>query len=208
MASPVTRIATSKPIAPLGVRLLLLVLLAILSFAVYHGTRPDANGRWELGIRIFIPVFALIVYLLIAVIVNRRRVRVDADGVRTYFDPLPGFASESIPREQVRLCFLRNVQGFADGQQVENYWATGVETAQGRQILVRYPFETSELALIDARNLADVLNQHPQHSRVEVRTPSATVPSDLSPAKIIFFWFVLFMAAIAVGGAWEIMTVL
>ena len=198
------RISWHRPIAPLWVRLILLAVIALFSFAIWRGAQPDEYGRWETGIRVFIPVCALLFYLLTIVIVNRRHVKVDVDGVRTYFAPLPGFASETIDRADVRLCFVRNVRGQYEGAEVENYWAAGVETAKGLQVLVRYPLRTTELARVEANNIAHVLNQNPSHPPVELRAPSAPPPLDWRQLKLLVIWVVLFLIALAAGLTWEL----
>ena len=197
-------LVSSRYLFPRRGRFLLLVPIAIFSFAIWRGIQPDANGRWEIGIRIFIPFCAVFFYLLLALALNRRQVLVTPRGVQIRYRPLPGLVGYTIRRPDISSCFIHQVIQYEGNAAVESFWCVSLDNLAGQQVAVSSPIQTRDRALEQAQRVVAILNQDSQYPPLEVRsTPRISAP-DRDLMKIMFLWFLFSMLGILLGGIWEI----
>jgi len=157
------------------------------------------------SVRVVIPMYTLALYWVFALLCNKRIAAVTPQGVRVSMWPFLVRLPRRVKRDNIRHCYIRQVDTYDEGTILERYYSTGVETLDGEQIDISHPHNTAEEAMLLANQVANVLNQRPGRSPVEVRKV-AQIPEKrevLWTLALLGLWLALFIAAIFVGFAWE-----
>ncbi len=169
---------------------LIFAAIGVYSLVVYPGEKP--------GVRAVIPAYALALYWVIAALCNRRTATITPRGVRVIIWPFFVRLPQRVKRENIRHCYLRQVDIYDDGALLEEYYSVGIETLDGEAVEISAPHDTAEEALAVANRIAPLL-------RVEVRAVEQ-IPEKREVFWIVMragFWLALFIAAIFAGFAWE-----
>jgi hypothetical protein len=186
---------------PWGVYGLALVLV-FGGIGVYSWFQPEEDP----SVRVAVPFFGVMVYLVLAALCNRHDSWITPERVRERIWPLPLRPPRSTGRDQVRFCYVRQVRVIDEGTELENHFYAGVQTRSGRQLETSGPHNTREEAARVAASMAAVLNQAPGQERVAVveveqmRTRAEAIGLVLTAV----FWVGVSVAAIAAGVAWEL----
>jgi hypothetical protein len=157
------------------------------------------------SVRVVIPMYALALYWVFALLCNKRTATITPEGVRVSVWPFLIRLPRRVKHDRVRHCYIRQVDISDEGTVLERYYSAGVETLDGEQIDISNPHNTAEEALLLANQVAHVLNQWPGRSPVEVRQV-AQIPEQKEVLWVLAlagFWLALFIAAIFIGFAWE-----
>jgi|GEM_PF-7039467 len=183
--------------------LIALVMAAILSpfigVAFYCLLVPEP---WPEAARIAIPIAVPALYLVLLVSFNKRYVTVTPDGVRVSSGPFPGGLRQTIRRDQIAHCYLRQIVDSVKGREVDRYFLTGVELKGSTIQDVSGRIETVMEAREVAYQIRGILNAHPSASTVEV-APISTLSPPMAWRRLVVIWFVVFAIAIIGGGIWE-----
>jgi len=175
-------------------------LYAPLAYAVGLAIIDPARGGE--GIRIFIPMFSIFSYWVLALVFNFRTAVVDPKGIRVTLFPFPAGNGESVKRADIRACYMRHIIEYEDGAEIENFYTAGVETRKGQQIDIYAQLDTESEASQAAYDIRDVLNANPADLPIPVHTVDRT-PVDSKFARMAFIWCGLLLLAVFVGIYWE-----
>jgi hypothetical protein len=159
----------------------------------------------EPSVRVVIPMYALGLYWVFALLCNKRTAAVTPKGVRVSIWPFIVRFPRRVKYERIRHCYIRQVDTYDDGTVLERYYSAGIETLQGEQVDLSSPHNTADEAMHVANQVAHVLNQQPGRTHVQVREV-AQVPERreiLWTLLLLGFWLALFIASIFVGFEWE-----
>ena len=126
--------------APWWVAALFGILYLPLGYAVILAIVDPAKGGE--GIRIFLPMFSIFTYWVLALVLNMRTAVVTPAGVSVRLLPFPIGNGQKIKRADIAVCYCRHIIEYEDGQEIENFHTAGVETKTGQQIDVYIPIET------------------------------------------------------------------
>jgi len=121
------------------------------------------------SIRVIMPMYALAVYIVFALIINWRTTVVTPRGLSLSVWPLIVRPPRHLTRVNIRHCYTRKVSIYDDGTLLESYYSAGVQSIRGEQIDISTPHSTAEQALKAATRIANVLNQAPGQTPIEVR---------------------------------------
>jgi hypothetical protein len=171
-----------------------------LAYAVGLAVIDPARGGE--GIRIFLPLFAIFAYWILAIVFNFRTAVVDPKGIRVTLFPFPTGNGDSIKRPDIALCYTRHIIEYEDGVEIENFYTAGVETRDGRQIDIYAQLEAEGDASKAAYEIGDVLNAHPAECPIPVHTVLRTAV-DSKFARLALIWCGLMFLAIFLGIFWE-----
>lgn len=158
--------------------------------AVLH---PQTLGR---GIHLFLPFFALLTYIVAALVTNHRHAKIEPTGVKIALRPFPLGNGKTVPRDSIACCYHRQIVDYAKGHAISTHHTMGIQTkdAELLDLLDHCPTE-AEAAGATAKT-AKTLN-------IEVRPPAPHKPS--RPSILAFvIWVVLLLLAIATGALWEL----
>ncbi len=132
-------------------------------WAVLLLTIPAGLGSWGISASSYVdrmagtPLFLLFGYGLAVGYLNRRWVRVNAEGVAAGFGPLPcGVHPDWVPRDEVRKVYVRYVNVSPKSGRAP-YWAAGVERADGCWLDLSDPLAPSGEIREAAQELAAAL---------------------------------------------------
>ena len=185
---------------PLGFRMLALAVCLGFGYVVVMAYRNPAE--WGEYIRVMIPPFVLASYWLLAFAFNLRSVVVTPDRVRVMSWPFPTRPPQSVDRDDIRLCYTRNVVNYHEGVEIENFYTTGVETGKGAQIDVAGPFKTSVESIQSANDIVRVLNEVPNRKTISIYTVKPA--GDAGHKWRTLLWGAVFLLAILAGAVWEV----
>jgi hypothetical protein len=167
-------------------------LVVILALILGVGTMGVARaGKWDAVAGL--PVFAIFWYGWAVAAVNRARVRVDWEGVRTELGPLPvGAVTEGVKAWEVARVYVRHAWMPTKSGSIE-YLAAGVERADGRWMDLSAPLGKDEEAWNDAREIARALSW----ARGVEELWGKPRKMDWKAARPVWIWAGAFLAAIA-----------
>jgi hypothetical protein len=157
------------------------------------------------SVRVVIPMYALALYWVFALLCNKRTATITPEGVRVSVWPFLVRLPRRVKHGNIRHCYIRQVDVYDEGTVLERHYSAGVETLDGEQIDISKPHNTAEEAMLLANQVARVLNRWPGRSPVEVRQV-AQIPERKEVLLILALaslWLALFIAAIFIGFAWE-----
>jgi len=142
------------------------------------------------------PMAGIVAYLLVALLVNRTHVRLDAEGFRRRFGPLPlGPREAPLPAGDVKLVFVRYALA-STGRSSSFFLRAGIETRDGRLVDITEPGMEEAAVWEAAREMAGALG-----GRVPV-TPLEQRQTHLPKADVEAL--VLWLAAAFGAGVWAI----
>src|SRR5688500_9417988 len=110
----------------------------------------------EPSVRVAIPMYALALYWVVALLCNRRTAVVTAQGVRVSVWPFLVGPPRRVKHDNIRHCYIRKITTYDDGTVLESYYSVGVEAIDGEQIDMSQPHNTAEEAMLLANQVADV----------------------------------------------------
>ncbi len=181
-----------------GLATVLGLLYLPLAWAVLGAVRhPETFGQ---GVRLFLPFFAILTYLVAALTANHRQARVRPTGVEIRLRPFPLGNGRTVPREAIACCYHRQIIDYAKGHAISTHYTMGIQTrdAEILDLLGLCPTETE--AATAAAQTAQILSTA---SPLEVRPPTPAKPG--RPSVLAFFlWVTLTLLSIVAGAAWEI----
>lgn len=122
---------------------------------ILHGLYRDVFGNlWAM-----LPMIGIVGYLVTALALNRTQVRVDREGFRRSFGPVPiGMVEAPVPAGEVKRVVVRWAMA-STGRSVAKYLAAGLETRSGRLVDITEPGETEEAVWRAAREMAEALGR-------------------------------------------------
>jgi hypothetical protein len=162
--------------------------------AVFH---PESFGP---GIRLFLPFFAILTYLVAALTANHRQARVQPSGVEIRLRPFPLGNGRTVPREAIACCYHRQIIDYAKGHAISTHYTMGIQTRDAEMLDLLGLCPTEAEAATAAAQTAQILSTA---SPIEVRPPALAKPR--RPSLLAFFlWVALTLLSIAAGAAWEI----
>jgi len=123
----------------------------------------------EPSVRVAIPMYALALYWVVALLCNRRTAVVTAQGVRVSVWPFRVGPPRRVKHDNIRHCYIRKITTYDDGTVLESYYSVGVEAIDGEQIDISHPHNTAVEAMLLANQITHVLNEWPGRSPIEVR---------------------------------------
>jgi hypothetical protein len=186
---------------PWGV-ILLPIMLILLGSGVYANLYyPDDRPT----VRIMLPLYAIGVYLTVALLVNWRTVQVTPMGLSVSVWPFVVRQPRRLTRDQVHFCYIRNVRNYDDGTLLESYYSAGVQSLSGEQIDASTPHSTAQEATQVANRMADILNQSSTGSHIEVYEVDQLPERAEVLATLLFMgvWLAIAIGAILLGFEWE-----
>ncbi len=131
----------------------MVVPMAAAAAWILHGLYRDVFGN----LLAMAPMAGIVVYLLLALLVNRTHVRVDAHGFRRTYGPIPlGPAEAPAPAPEVVRVYVRWAMA-ATRYGTHRYLTAGLETAGGRWIDITEPGEPEHAVWAAAYRLAEAL---------------------------------------------------
>lgn len=165
--------------------------VGLYSLRVYPNDRPSA---W-----LAVPMYALAVYWVIALLCNQRTAVAGPQGVRVLVWPIFVRLPQRVRRENVRGCFVCRVGISDDGTLLETYYTAGVETRGGRDLEMGV-FATAAEAERMAGQVAAALGGAP----LGVLTIQEMRGQVVGKLMMAGFWLTLFIGAVFLGAAWEL----
>ena len=177
------------------------VLYIPLAYAVVLAiVDPKSGGE---GIRIVIPLFAILSYWVLALVANFRTAVVKPSGVRVSMFPFPVGTGQWVNRADVAVCYARHIVEYHRGVEIENFFTAGIQTGKGQQIDVYVKLKTAADALQFAHDIGRVLNANPAERPIDVRTvPRAATDSTFRLLGLA--WLAATFLAVLLGAAWEL----
>ncbi len=102
-----------------GLATVLGLLYLPLAWAVLGAVRhPETFGQ---GVRLFLPFFAILTYLVAALTANHRQARVRPTGVEIRLRPFPLGNGRTVPREAIACCYHRQIIDYAKGHAISTH---------------------------------------------------------------------------------------
>lgn len=178
-----------------GLATVLGILYLPLAWAVLGAIRhPESFGQ---GIRLFLPFFAILTYLVAALTANHRQARVRPSGVEIRLRPFPLGNGRTVPREAIACCYLRQVDDYAKGHAISTHYTMGIQTRDAEILDLLGLCPTEAEAATEATEAARTLNN------IEVRPPAPAKPG--RPSILAFILWVAFtLLSIVAGLLWEL----
>lgn len=168
--------------------------IGIYSLLAYPDEKPS--------VRLAIPMYALALYWVFALLCNQRSVVITAAGVRVVIWPFFVSLPRWIPRGTIQHCYIRFVETTDEGAVLEYYYSVGVEARNGAQTEL-FIFQTLEPAEELANRLALELNRAAAHPPVQVFLVKQSYKRVVDVLLFAGFWLALFLASIFAGYLWE-----
>ena len=158
---------------------------------------PETFGQ---GVRLFLPFFAILTYLVAALTFNQRQACVRPNGVKVHLRPFPLGNGRTVPREAIACCYHRQVDDYAKGHAISSHYTMGIQTRDAEILDLLGNCPTEAEAATAAAQTAQILSTA---SPIEVRPPTPAKPG--RPSILAFFlWVALTLLSIAVGAFWEL----
>lgn len=181
-----------------GLATVLGLLYLPLAWAVLGAIRhPETFGQ---GVRLFLPFFAILTYLVAALTANHRQARVRPTGVEIRLRPFPLGNGRTVPREAIACCYHRQIIDYAKGHAISTHYTMGIQTRDAEILDLLGLCPTEAEAATAAAQTAQILSTA---SPLEVRPPTPAKPG--RPSVLAFFlWVTLTLLSIVAGAAWEI----
>ena len=181
-----------------GLATVLGLLYLPLAWAVLGAVRhPETFGQ---GVRLFLPFFAILTYLVAALTANHRQARVRSTGVEIRLRPFPLGNGRTVPREAIACCYHRQIIDYAKGHAISTHYTMGIQTRDAEILDLLGLCPTEAEAATAAAQTAQILSTA---SPLEVRPPTPAKPG--RPSVLAFFlWVTLTLLSIVAGAAWEI----
>lgn len=172
------------------------IVLAIVfgGVGVYGWLHPEDGPT----VRMVIPLYGVACYWVVACLANRRTVVITPRRLWEVVWPVPVRLPRWTQRASVRHCYLRKVEVYDEGTELERHYAAGVETVGGRQIDVSSYHPREEDATRIAVAAAKILGV----DTFEVRQ-LPTVTERFRRLLLGLFWLAVSLGAIWCGAAWE-----
>lgn len=164
--------------------------IGIVSLLQYPHERPT--------VRLVVPMYALALYLVLALLVNQRRATVGQKDVRVRVGPFPVVPPRRMACGDVRYCYVRPVAYLDDGTVLELTYFVGVAADDGRQLDLGRRAERAAAEEF-AGAVAAALEGGPVAIREVDQIPTRKVETVLA----VGLWLVLFLLALGVGVWWE-----
>jgi len=185
--------------APWWVAALFGILYLPLGYAVILAIVDPAKGGE--GIRIFLPMFSIFTYWVLALVLNMRTAVVTPAGVSVRLLPFPIGNGQKIKRADIAVCYCRHIIEYEDGQEIENFHTAGVETTTGQQIDVYIPIETEAESHQAAFEIGRVLNANPADRPIPVYTVIRD-RHDPTFKRQALAWCGLLLVSVLIGAFW------
>lgn len=155
------------------------------------------------SVRVAIPMFALALYWVFALLCNQRTAAVGASlGVRVVVWPLFVRPPHRVKRSDIRHCYVREVEIHDEGTLLERHYEAGVERRNGEHVCILERCTAEEAERV-AGQVAAVLNEAVGYAPVAVQEVGKTARSIWGILALTGVWLALFLGAIFVGVAWE-----
>ena len=172
-------------------------------WVIHEGLQSTTGKVWS---HVLIPLYALLVYVTLAALVNRRTVVASPEGLVLRNGPIPlAEGNERIPRADVVFAWHHAILATGDDYVPSTLWYSyGVETRSGRDLEIFSTFEDMESARAAAQKVADALGAPGSSYPVPVRLLGVQKghPADYRSVKI---WAGITLAAFVTGTIWEVM---
>lgn len=168
----------------------------------------SAQEAWQYE-RLLIPAYVLLGWWAIPAAVNARVITAGPEGVRAANGPIPKGRTVWAARRDIRCCTVRTQYALfrsrASGEmaRVANYTA-GVETWEGKQLDIAYPYLDHREAAEAAARLAEALNQNRALARIPVQEARYAPHEEGNWRRRVLAWTGAFLGAILAGAAWEL----
>lgn len=160
--------------------------------------------QWGAGIRIVIPLFALVAWWLLAAAVNFRTITINPNGLFISVWPFPVQWPRRFPRTSLRCCYCREIPNqTADGAPAAAFYMSGVESTSGFQLDLNGPFSSRDQAISSAQKISQFLNSGTTAAPIPVEQRPYTLYAPGTLRRFLI-WLAAFLIAIAIGAAWEI----
>jgi hypothetical protein len=201
---PMAAFVDRRRIAPWWMCALMLLIAAFFGWviSVNHG-KPVTPGVWS---HIIIPPYAVWIYLVLSSLLNRQSIRVTRDRIVISTGPFPSGLNETILRERIAFCYYYSIMATADSGSSEPFpigHVPGVETREGRQVVLVEPFSDINSARDFAHSIARALNEGSAGPPVTVRVLGEP-RTDPVGTRRSWIWGAIWAGAFAAGAAWEI----
>jgi alkylated DNA nucleotide flippase Atl1 len=170
-----------------------------LAYAVVLAVVDPAKGGE--GIRLFLPLFGIFTYWVLAVTLNMRTAVVTPTGVSVRLLPFPIGNGQKIKRADIAVCYCRHIVEYEDDQEIENFYTAGVETTKGQQIDVYIPIATAAESHRAAYEIGRILNANPAERPIPVHTV-VRAAHDATFLRQALAWSGILIVAVLVGAFW------
>lgn len=196
-------VPTMRLVEPVGVWWLRLLMLAIGGFFGWVEWVGVTSQSPTAHPYITLPLYVVYVYWTLAALVNRQVVEVRAGVFRKWTGPLPMERWERVERDQIRRCYFFRVLVTPDegGEPFAITFTSGVETRQGRQIVVD-EHKTLAVAQERASLMAAALNEGATGELVEV-SELFEPKDDPLLKRLTWLWVGICAVALVMGLVWE-----
>jgi len=193
-----------RHLAPWWMCALMLVIAAFFGWVIYetHG-KPVTPGVWR---HVIIPPYGVWIYLVLTGLLNSQSTLVTRDRIVVSNGPIPFGPGEVISREQIAFCYYYSIMATSDGGSDESFpigHVPGVETREGRQVVLLETFSDINSARDAAHAIAGALNEGSVGSQVSVKVLDEA-RSDPVGTRRGWVWAGIWAGAFAAGTAWEI----
>ena len=165
--------------------------------------RPVSPGVWS---HVIIPPYGVWIYLVLACLLNSQSILVTPDRILVSNGPIPLGPNENIPRERIAFCYYYSILTSSDNGGDEVFaigHVSGVETREGRQVVLVEPYSSLNSARDFARAIAAALNDGSVGLPVAVRVLEEARPDPVGTRRS-WIWAGIWAGAFAAGTAWEI----
>lgn len=193
-----------RRVAPWWICALALLITAFFGWVIYEQLGKSVkSGVFS---HVLIPPYGVWVFLVLGCLLNRESVLVTADGIVVSNGPIPFGPREDIPREQIAFCYHYGILTTSDGGNGESFaigHVIGVETREGRQVVLLQLFDDINSARDAARAIAAALNAGSVGRQVDVKV-LAEARTDPVGQRRAWVWAGVWTVALIAGIAWEI----
>ena len=183
---------------------LMLVIAAFFGWVIYEThNKPVTPGVWS---HVIIPPYGVWIYLVLACLLNSQSVLANRDRIVVSTGPIPLGPNDVIPRERIAFCYYYSIMATSDGGSDEPFaigHVPGVETREGRQVVLVEPFSDINSARNFAYAIAGALNEAGAGSPVNVSFLN-DARTDPVGTRRAWLWAGIWAGAFAAGTVWEI----
>lgn len=179
---------------------ILLVIAAFFGWVISQGLKSTSPDVWG---HVIIPPYAVLLYVVAAALVNRRRVVVTREHMHRTCGPIPlGAGRLLILQQKVECAFYSAITGVTDdGDTFVLGYMVGLQTRAGRDVELFGPFKSESAATESATQLAEALST--SNRVIDVRG-IGEMKEDPGDRRRAWTWGIIVATAFVAGIVWEI----
>lgn len=190
-----------RRLAPWWMCLFMLLIAAFFGWVISETYgKPVSPGVWS---HIIIPPYFIWLYLVLACLLDKQAILATADRIVVSTGPIRLGLNDTFPRDRIAFCYHYSIVDQSDGATATIGHVAGIETREGRQVVLVEPYSDPACARTFAETIAAALNQRGD-TKIEVRALQDPRPDPVGTQRA-WLWAGIWIAAFASGIVWELL---